>query len=95
MGHTPIRTCVVCRRRRPKRELVRIVASPQGVALDERAQLPGRGAYVCPDPACVQGAARRGAQSVRRALRRGDEQEVTAALARISPRGAVSKEQEA
>jgi len=51
--HVPIRMCVVCRRRRPKRELLRIVRTPEGFILDESGKLPGRGAYVCPDnPAC-------------------------------------------
>jgi len=51
--HEPVRMCVVCRRRRPKRELLRIVRTPEGFILDDSGKLPGRGAYVCPDnPAC-------------------------------------------
>jgi predicted RNA-binding protein YlxR (DUF448 family) len=50
-GHIPVRTCVGCRRRRPKPEMIRLTA--QGVELDGRAH-PGRGLYLCLDPACVQ-----------------------------------------
>ena len=39
---------------KPKKELIRVVRSPEGaVSLDFKGKLPGRGAYVCPDPACL------------------------------------------
>ena len=39
---------------KPKKELIRVVRSPEGVvSLDFRGKLPGRGAYVCPAPACL------------------------------------------
>ncbi len=51
--HIPQRTCVVCRTVRPKRELVRIVRTPEGqVVIDERGKQNGRGAYLCPQAAC-------------------------------------------
>ena len=50
----PLRQCVGCREMKPKKELIRVVKSPEGqVSLDFRGKLPGRGAYVCPDPACL------------------------------------------
>ena len=50
----PMRQCVGCREMKPKRELIRVVRSPEGqVSLDFRGKSPGRGAYVCPDPACL------------------------------------------
>ena len=50
----PVRMCVGCREHKPKKELIRVVKSPEGqVSLDFRGKLPGRGAYVCPDPACL------------------------------------------
>ena len=50
----PLRQCVGCREMKPKKELIRVVRSPEGaVSLDFRGKLPGRGAYVCPDPACL------------------------------------------
>ena len=39
---------------KPKKDLIRVVKSPEGqVSLDFRGKLPGRGAYICPDPACL------------------------------------------
>ena len=49
-----LRQCVGCREMKPKKELIRVVRSPEGaVSLDFKGKLPGRGAYVCPDPACL------------------------------------------
>src|SRR5437879_13765003 len=51
----PQRTCVACRTTRPKRELVRVVRSPVGeLGVDLRGKAPGRGAYLDPDPACLE-----------------------------------------
>jgi hypothetical protein len=51
--HIPIRQCIACRERRPKRELLRIVTTEAGPVLDPTGRKPGRGAYVCPDrPEC-------------------------------------------
>jgi uncharacterized protein len=44
--HIPQRTCVGCREILPKRSLVRIVKSPQGVMIDPTGKLAGRGAYL-------------------------------------------------
>ena len=50
----PMRTCVACQTKRPKRELVRIVRTPsQELVLDHKGKLSGRGAYVCPSKTCV------------------------------------------
>lgn len=55
----PLRQCVGCREMKPKKELIRVVRSPEGaVSLDYTGKLPGRGAYVCPDPACLSKAAK-------------------------------------
>lgn len=49
-----MRQCVGCREMKPKKDLIRVVKSPEGqVSLDFRGKLPGRGAYVCPDSACL------------------------------------------
>jgi predicted RNA-binding protein YlxR (DUF448 family) len=51
--HVPMRTCIECRQVRPKRELVRIVRTPEGnIQIDERGKLSGRGAYVCRTRLC-------------------------------------------
>ena len=50
----PMRQCVGCREMKAKRELIRVVKSPEGaVSLDFRGKLPGRGAYVCPQADCL------------------------------------------
>ncbi len=63
MRHVPERTCVACRAKRPKSELLRVVRRPDltDVQLDEHQQLPGRGAYMCRAERCWQaGISRRG-----------------------------------
>ncbi len=63
-GHIPLRTCVGCKRQFPKKELLRFTRSPEGELLfDERQRLPGRGGYLCRNPACFQEALRRNAFS--------------------------------
>ena len=42
----PMRMCVGCREMKPKKELLRVVRSPEGqVSLDPTGKKPGRGAY--------------------------------------------------
>lgn len=49
-----MRMCLGCREMKPKRELIRIVMNQAGtVSLDPTGKLPGRGAYLCNDPACA------------------------------------------
>lgn len=55
----PLRQCLGCREMKPKRELLRVVRSPQGtVGLDRSGKAPGRGAYLCANPECLQKAIR-------------------------------------
>ena len=50
----PLRMCVGCRESKPKRELIRVVRAPDGtLSMDPVGKKPGRGAYVCPDPQCL------------------------------------------
>ena len=51
----PVRQCLGCREHKPKKELLRVVRSPEGaVALDLRGKANGRGAYICHDPQCLK-----------------------------------------
>ncbi len=50
--HVPQRTCVGCRQVLPKRSLIRVVRSPDGVRLDLTGKAPGRGAYLHDQRAC-------------------------------------------
>ena len=55
----PQRQCMGCRERKNKRELIRVVRSPEGnVSLDFGGEMNGRGAYLCPDPECLKRAIR-------------------------------------
>ena len=55
----PMRQCLGCREMKPKRELIRVVRSPEGqVSLDARGKAPGRGAYVCRSAECLKKAMR-------------------------------------
>ncbi|MBE6944840.1 MAG: YlxR family protein [Ruminococcaceae bacterium] len=55
----PMRQCMGCRERKPKKELIRVVRSPEGeVGLDFKGKAPGRGAYVCPSLECLKKAIR-------------------------------------
>jgi len=57
--HIPQRTCVICRRVLAKRELMRIVRTPEsGVQMDQTGKLAGRGAYLCSTPTCWEKAGR-------------------------------------
>lgn len=50
----PLRTCIACRREKPKREMLRVVRNAAGeIMLDFSGRLNGRGAYICDDPACI------------------------------------------
>ncbi|MFB7501229.1 YlxR family protein [Streptomyces sp. NPDC056161] len=63
----PERTCVGCRQRAAKIELLRIVVAGDACVPDPRGTLPGRGAYVHPVPVCLDQAVRR--RAFPRALR--------------------------
>ena len=56
----PERLCIGCQTVHPKKELVRIVRSPEGVfSVDFKGKMPGRGAYVCHKPECFDAAVKR------------------------------------
>ena len=51
----PLRMCTGCGEHKQKRELVRVVKSPQGeISLDLSGKKPGRGAYICPSLECLK-----------------------------------------
>lgn len=71
----PMRHCLGCNAEKPKRELVRVVRSPEGeISLDARGKKPGRGAYICPDVACLNRA--RKAKRLERQLEREIPEEI-------------------
>ena len=56
----PLRMCVACREMKPKRDLMRLVRPPEDeeqggkLLFDKRGKMPGRGAYLCRDYACLE-----------------------------------------
>lgn len=78
----PQRTCVGCRTVRPKRELVRIVRTPdKEVTVDPTGKLAGRGAYICPDARCLDLAEK--GRRLERALQQAVPAEVREKLSRL------------
>ncbi len=60
--HIPQRTCIACRQVKDKRELARVVRTPEKhVVVDPTGKAAGRGAYVCNTVQCWQVALKHGA----------------------------------
>ena len=63
----PMRMCAGCRERAPKKELIRVVRTPEGgLLLDARDKAPGRGVYLCRRIECLRRA--RKSRALERAL---------------------------
>ena len=74
MKKVPMRMCVACREMKPKKELIRVVRTPEGeIVADETGRKNGRGAYLCRSEACLNKALKI------RALDRALEQPLTEA----------------
>src|SRR5947208_10933971 len=55
--HVPLRSCVSCHTTKPKRELLRVVRTPDGhVFVDATGKKSGRGAYLCARLSCWENA---------------------------------------
>ena len=75
----PQRQCMGCRERKEKREMIRVVRGPEGgVSLDFRGKAHGRGAYICPDMACLKKAIR--SKALERSLEVAIPEEIYARL---------------
>lgn len=54
MKKVPMRMCVACREMKPKKELTRVVRTPEGeITVDPTGRKNGRGAYLCPNLECL------------------------------------------
>lgn len=57
----PERRCTGCGESKPKKELLRIVRSPEGeISIDLTGKSPGRGAYICKNETCLKNARKTG-----------------------------------
>ncbi len=74
-----MRMCVGCREMKEKKSLVRVVRTTEGeIRMDPTGKANGRGAYVCPDPACLEKAVRQ--KQLERALEARIDESVLARL---------------
>ena len=75
----PMRQCLGCREMKPKKELIRVVRSPEGeLSIDFKGKKPGRGAYVCRSAECLAKAKK--TKAIERAFDTAVSEEVYAAL---------------
>lgn len=73
--HVPQRTCVGCRQVLPKRALIRLVRTPEGIRVDPTGKLPGRGTYLHDQQDCwKQGLAGAIARALRTELTEQDRE---------------------
>lgn len=71
----PQRMCLGCREMKNKKELIRIVRTPEGeIELDNTGKKPGRGAYICPDLQCYSKAVK--SKSIQKALEKSIPEEI-------------------
>ena len=71
----PQRMCVGCQEMKPKKELIRIVRTPQeSIEIDSTGKKSGRGAYICPRVECLQRASKE--KRLEKALQRQVSKEI-------------------
>ena len=76
---SPLRTCIGCGEIREKREMIRIVRTPEGeFTVDATGRKNGRGAYLCRNESCLTAAIRN--HGLERSFRNAIPAEVTEAL---------------
>jgi len=55
----PMRKCVGCNEKKSKKELIRVLRTPEGqITIDATGRKNGRGAYICPNSECLKKAIR-------------------------------------
>lgn len=75
----PLRLCVGCGQMKPKKELVRVVRTPEGlVDIDSTGKKSGRGVYLCRSAECLEGAVK--GKKLERALETTVPEDVVARL---------------
>ena len=82
----PERRCIGCMQSRPKKDLIRIVASDEGLQIDPKGKLPGRGAYLCPNIECGKLALKKNAfgRNLKKEVSRQEAEELIQQIAQLS-----------
>jgi len=71
----PMRMCVGCQEMKPKKQLIRIVRTPdEKIEIDPTGKRSGRGVYICPESECLNKAIK--GKRLEKALQRNVGQEV-------------------
>ena len=82
MKKVPMRMCVACREMKPKKELIRVVRTPEGeIVADLTGRKNGRGAYLCRSEACLNKAVK--TRALERALEQPLSEEAAAYLRQV------------
>ncbi len=88
MKKVPMRMCVACREMKPKKELIRVVRTPEGeIIADETGRRNGRGAYLCRAEACLGKALK--TRALERALESPLSEEAAAYLRQVIIGGGI------
>ena len=75
----PLRMCLGCRVHKDKKELIRVVRTPEGaIELDTTGRKAGRGAYICSDVICLKKAIK--GKVLEKSLQRPIPQEIVTRL---------------
>jgi len=90
--HVPQRTCVGCREVLAKRDLLRLVRTPDGVWPDESGKLNGRGAYAHANQDCLRKAIKGGLEgALRTQLSAADRERLEALMATLPAEKAATE----
>lgn len=82
MKKIPLRTCMGCNNKKPKKELIRIVKNKDGIiTIDETGKQEGRGAYICNNIDCLEKVVK--SKRLERALEKEISQDVYENLKKI------------
>lgn len=87
----PVRVCIGCQEPKNKRDLIRIVRTPDGnVEVDLTGKKAGRGTYICPKRSCLEAAVK--GKRIERSLKHPISAAVVAELSEALPPGADGDE---
>ena len=93
--HVPLRSCIACRRKAPKRDLIRVVRTPEGtLEIDTRGKRQGRGAYLCRKWPCCEVALQPGrlSQALKHAVNAAEVEALRTSISLLIEESSVESE---